>query len=168
MAAPSATGGHMPGEPGTKKIEESEMTDSEKKKYADMERRVQELENENAIVYAEEAIASLQREGVKITDRAKEVQRLAALPTKDAKLERIADIRTNYAREERSPAHFGRLIPTGTPTEHIEGATESEVFVPSAAEMVRYAEENKIDMDTDSGLLQVIEGLRKKNKQTAA
>lgn len=161
--APSGTNGYLPGDT-TKKPQPGERTDMASKErldYAEMQNRIAALENENAVMYAREAIHSLQKQGKRIKDPQGEINTLVALPTMEARQNYLKHIQINYADEERSPARLQSWLPVEA--DHVEGAELQEVVAePSTTEILRYAQDNNIDISDDAGLRQAMTGLMKK------
>lgn len=159
--APTAPG--TPPETPKKKPDAPERIDmsqtaEERINYA--EERIAKLEEENAILYATEAITTLEREGIQFKNRDKEITKLVKMKTAEERQEYISDIRLNYARTERSPAQRGGFLPLDTG--HVEGGTEG-IIEPSAADVISYAEEHNIDASTEAGMQKIIAGLMKKS-----
>lgn len=180
--APGATNGFPPanGTNGKKKSKEGDdaddpkkskslagvnihMADTERINYAEVEtlrKEVADLKEHNAILYATEAVAGLEAMGKVIKDKPKEIAKLVALPTLEARQERLAEIKLNYADAERSPARHQSWLPVDN--SHVEGATrEEDVRIPSALEIIRYGQEHKVDTSTEDGLRQAMIALTK-------
>ena len=168
MAAPAATNGYLPEQVNGKKKpgETTNMARSETPTNYALEQanhRIAALELESATLYATQAVDQLIAMGKVIKDKPKEIKRLVALPTLEARRERIEDIRINYADAERSPASYPGWINTGDIRAHVEGATTpEETRIPSPSELVRYGEENKVDITTDAGLSKAMKALAAK------
>lgn len=132
--------------------------DKLEKKSIDDEARILALETENATLYAERAIDGLIREGKVIKSRDAEIKKLVGMKPEERKAH-LDNIKLNYADAERSPARGSGFLPVDAG--HAEGG-DDEASMPSASELVRYAEENKVDISTDAGLKQAMAALTKK------
>ena len=170
MAAPSATSGNLPTQvedPKKKKPEErTDMSETERLEIEQLKRdraadlaRIAKLEEDNAILYATEAISTLEGEGILFKDKDKEIKKLVGMKTLEERQERLTEIRQNYAHAERSPARRQSWLPIDPG--HVEGG-DDEVAEPEAAEILAYAEEHKIDASTDAGMKQIVKALTKK------
>lgn len=125
--------------------------------------RIAKLEEENAILYATEAIDTLEKQGKVIKDKPKEIAKLVKMKTLEERQEHLKDIRINYADAERSPARGRSWLPIDDGREHVEGAVQEETIkMPSAGEILQYAEDNKIDASTEDGMRQIVLALTKK------
>ena len=180
MAAPSATDGYTTanGEPKKPKSDDGEpkkqpkftaridMSDQERIDYAETkakleasDARIAALEHENAVLYATEAIDDLVLKGKVIKDKPKEIAKLVAMTTLAERQERLEEIKLNYADAERSPARTGGSW-IRTDDGHVEGAVTPEpVEAPEAVEIMRYGEENNIDISTDAGIAKATKAL---------
>lgn len=144
---------------------QKEIAELKAARAADQE-RVAKLEEENAILYATEAIDTLEKQGKVIKDKPKEIAKLVKMKTLEERQEYLKDIRVNYADAERSPAR-GRSswLPIDDGNTHVEGAEREEIVkMPSTQEILQYAEENKIDASTEEGMRQVVLALTKQKK----
>lgn len=187
-AAAGATNGNLPGDKKKKPADDDgerkpkfsariDMADTTttpnpeieqlKAQLAESNKRTAALEEANAILYANEALDTLERQGKVIKDRPKEIAKLVKMSTLEERQAHLQDIKINYADAERSPARLASWLPIDDG--HVEGAEETEaVRVPETAEMLRYAEEHKIDMGTEAGVAQVMKALMTPPKKTAA
>lgn len=173
--AASPTSGNLPGDKKKPKDDDKE-DDTSKPKFSariDMsqtaeerlnyaETRLAKLEEENAILYANEAIDALERQGKVIKDKPREVAKLVAMKTLEERQAHLNDIKLNYADAERSPARRSSWLQVDDG--HPEGAknADKEVAPISTADMLAYAEEHKIDMSTEAGVEKVAKALRNK------
>lgn len=135
MSMPSATNGNLPGGdldkdmPAKPDMPEDDEQYARKgnpehyqKQFVQMQRELAQVQKElkdertrRVMQYSKAAIDKLaNEEGYLIKDKAKEVQKLCSLPNDEARKERIAEIRENYARDVAS----GDLIIPSREGEH--------------------------------------------------
>lgn len=105
--------------------------------------RLAELEQSNILTYAETAISNLEKQGKIIRDKRKEIKQLAALKTRAEREAYVESIRLNYADRDGPRLQADDGEPYDPP-------------VPSALEILRYGEENNIDVSTDAGLRKAV------------
>lgn len=123
MAFPSGTNGALPGgeppalPPPPADDEAARMQrDSQAIRYArdqrereELRKQVNQLQSERNKDRAETRVIQLQAEGYLIPDRAKEVQKMAAMTTDAQRDERVEEIRLNYHRDPTA----GLMLPVG-------------------------------------------------------
>ena len=170
-AAASATNGNMPGDKKKPKDDDKpkpkfsaridmSQTAEERLNYA--ETRLAKLEEENAILYANEALDALERQGKVIKDKPREVAKLVAMSTLEERQAHLADIKLNYADAERSPARRSSWLPVADG--HPEGAkTPAEAKPVETSEILAYAMEHSIDISTEAGIEKAVTAMRKQS-----